>query len=96
MSITFVLKNIRLIRLERGFSQQILAEYLELTQSSYAKIERGETRLNLVDFLSICRFLNVDPASLLQSSLTLVQTDKRTRPAVENAVGASLCDSFLS
>lgn len=60
MGIPFILENIRLARTAKKISQQEVADYLYITQSSYAKIERGESRLGLDHFLKIADYLAID------------------------------------
>lgn len=42
-----ILKNIRLIRESKGFSQEQIAEMMKITQSQYARFERGATKTDL-------------------------------------------------
>jgi transcriptional regulator with XRE-family HTH domain len=37
-----ILENIKKIRKEKGYSQEYIASKLEMTQSGFAQIERGE------------------------------------------------------
>jgi transcriptional regulator with XRE-family HTH domain len=49
---------LRLLRSERRrarLTQLSLAEKLDLTQSQVSKIERGETRLDIIQLRSVCR-----------------------------------------
>ena len=42
-----ILKNIELIRVARGFSQEGMAAEMHKTQSSYARFEAGKTKIDL-------------------------------------------------
>jgi transcriptional regulator with XRE-family HTH domain len=42
-----ILKNIKLIRQEKGLSQENIAEELDLTASGYAQIEQGKINLTV-------------------------------------------------
>ena len=42
-----VVKNFRIIRESQGLSQEMVAEKMHKTQSSYARIERGATKIDL-------------------------------------------------
>jgi transcriptional regulator with XRE-family HTH domain len=42
-----VIKNIRIIRELKGYSQEYMAELMEITQSAYARFERGATKTDL-------------------------------------------------
>ena len=48
-----------------GFTQQALAKLLRRPQSYVSKYELAERRLDVIEFLHICRTLSVDPAQLL-------------------------------
>ncbi len=58
--VTVVLKSIRLARIERNRTQEFIATKLNLTQSYYAKIERGNAKLTLDLFLQLLDILEID------------------------------------
>ena len=60
-----VLENIRKRRKEKGISQKIMAELLNISQPGYQKIEQGENVLSIERFLEICRILEVDSYNVL-------------------------------
>lgn len=47
-------------RLKAGLTQQQLADKLERPQSYVAKYEGGERRIDIVEFISIARALDID------------------------------------
>lgn len=49
-----------------GFTQQQLALRLKRPQSFVSKYERGERRLDVVEFVTICRILAIDPCSIVR------------------------------
>lgn len=58
-----ILKNIRTIRELKGFSQEIVAEKLKMSQSQYARFERGVTKTDLKtlwDFATIVEYELID------------------------------------
>jgi transcriptional regulator with XRE-family HTH domain len=55
-----VLKSIRLARIERNHSQEFIATKLNLTQSYYAKIERGSAKLTIELFFRLLDILEID------------------------------------
>lgn len=55
-------------RRSRGLTQMELAAALGRPQSFVAKVERGERRLEVIEFLHLAKVLGVDPATF-QSSL---------------------------
>ena len=48
-------------RLERGLSMRALGEALEKPHSYIQKVESGERRLDVVEFVWYCRALGVEP-----------------------------------
>lgn len=60
------LEHVVAARKESGLTQQQLAERLGKPQSYVSKYERGERRLDVVEFLWIARALNIDPCRILK------------------------------
>lgn len=60
-----ILTKIREIRKKKGYKQAALAEELGISQSTYAKIEKGQQKLSLETFLSISQILSVTPTDIL-------------------------------
>ena len=56
-------------RKEAGISQQELARRLKRSQSFIAKIEVGERRIDVVEFIEIARALGREPVDLLAHAL---------------------------
>jgi transcriptional regulator with XRE-family HTH domain len=52
-------------RKEAGTTQQELAKQLKRPQSFVSKVERGERRLDVIEFLNIGRLVKADPYVLL-------------------------------
>lgn len=50
-----------------GITQSQLADRLGRPQSYVSKFERGERRLDVIEFLEVCRHLETDPYPLLRS-----------------------------
>ncbi|MXZ87430.1 MAG: helix-turn-helix transcriptional regulator [Gemmatimonadetes bacterium] len=48
-----------------GLTQHQLALRLNRPQSFVSKYERGERRLDVVEFVTICRILAIDPSSIV-------------------------------
>lgn len=59
-------EKIRLMRELKQWSQETVAEKLNLSTNGYAKIERGETKLNLPRLEQIATIFHVDLMDLLQ------------------------------
>lgn len=56
-------------RKSKGLSQMALAEELGRVQTFVSKYERGERRLDVVEFLDVASALSVDPHNLLRQLL---------------------------
>lgn len=59
---------IRAARLERGLSQEALADAAGIDRSHMGKIERGERNVSVLNVARACDALNVTMASLMASA----------------------------
>ena len=62
-------EKIRLARELNQWSQEEMAEKLEMSPSGYARIERGEVRLNIERLEQIAKILNIDISDLIQKDI---------------------------
>lgn len=53
-------------RRSRGLTQADLAAHLDRPQSYVSKFERGERRLDVIEFLEVARVLRIDAAALFK------------------------------
>ena len=53
-------------RREAGLTQQDLATRINRPQSFVSKYERGERRLDVLEFVMICHAVSVDPCSIIR------------------------------
>lgn len=60
-------------RREKGLTQQQVANRLGKPQSYVAKIEGGERRLDVVEFIDICRAMDVDPEHMFGNILQAIE-----------------------
>lgn len=60
-------KKIRTIRETRNWSQEDMAEKMNMSKNGYAKIERGETKLNLHKLEQIANIFNIDVLELIKN-----------------------------
>ncbi|GKX48895.1 helix-turn-helix domain-containing protein [Pectobacterium carotovorum] len=61
-----VIKALREARIAKGIiTQGNLALALDRPQSFIAKVENGERRLDIVEFIHIARLLSLDPTSII-------------------------------
>jgi transcriptional regulator with XRE-family HTH domain len=59
-------------RKSTGLTQQDLAARLSRPQSFIAKYEGGERRIDVVEFIAICRAISVDSSAVLRKLTKLV------------------------
>lgn len=62
-----ILKNIRFERLRKGYSQEVMAEMLGISQNAYSKMERGKTKLSISRLQNITHILGVSVEHLSYS-----------------------------
>jgi len=58
--------HVRELRLDKGISQEELADRCDLHRTFIGRIERGETNVTLLNIHKIARGLGVSPASLME------------------------------
>ena len=56
-----LLEWLRLRRFDSGLTMRELGELLHVPHSWIGKVEQGERRLDLVEFIMVCSALNCDP-----------------------------------
>lgn len=61
-----VIHALKAARIKQNITQKELAQALNRPQSFIAKVENGERRLDVVEFVHIARLLNLDFAKLLE------------------------------
>lgn len=53
-------------RQELGLSQRALCEKMNVVSSFVGKVETGDRRLDIFEFIAYCKGLDLDPLSVLQ------------------------------
>ncbi|MFH7014705.1 helix-turn-helix domain-containing protein [Flavobacterium sp. FlaQc-47] len=53
-------EKIRKIRIIKGYSQEYIADLLEISQSAYSDIERGKTKINLERLRKVALIFELD------------------------------------
>lgn len=61
-----VIKALREARIAKGVTQENLAQALDRPQSFIAKVENGERRLDIVEFVHIAHLLSLEPSVLIK------------------------------
>ena len=82
-----IYEKIRALREERQWSQEELAAKLGLSANGYAKIERGETRLNLPRLEQLAEVFDTD-------ILTLIIPDDSKYSLSINNIGDNISDNY--
>ncbi|MEY2666676.1 MAG: hypothetical protein RLZZ384_847 [Pseudomonadota bacterium] len=101
-------KKIRFLRLNKGWSQETMADKLNMSPNGYGSIERGETNVQISRILQIAKLFDVNASDLLQevegnnifnsmgSHNTEIQNNNNSRcyfGASESNYGQSECQS---
>lgn len=69
------LKLIISARKQAGFTQQQLAQKLKKPQSYISKYERGERRLDVVEFLEIAEIIDIQPCEVLRKLMLMSESE---------------------
>lgn len=65
-------EKIKIIRELRGFSQEYMANKLEVAQNTYSKIETGQTKLTAEMLKKISDLLGVSPVDILSNQPAII------------------------
>lgn len=68
-------------RTAAGLTQADLAKKLGRLQSFVSKYERGERRLDVIEFLEVAHALDIDPSDFIRRLDQTTTTKRRTRPS---------------
>ncbi len=60
--------KIRIIRTSKGYTQEYIAEKLNIDPVNYGRIERGLSKLTIERFLKIAEILEINPSELLDKA----------------------------
>lgn len=62
-----IIKKLREARRNQGLTQAAVAEQLGKPQSFLAKVENGERRLDVIEFIHLAQLLSLDPAEVIKT-----------------------------
>ncbi|TPG41509.1 helix-turn-helix domain-containing protein [Flavobacterium pectinovorum] len=79
-------EKIRKIRIIKGYSQEYMADLLELSQSAYFDIERGKTKINLERLRKVALIFELDVNFILDfdGNQFLTKTTKTNIKEIDN------------
>lgn len=62
-------KNLQSARIEKGFTQEELAEHADLDRTYISLLERGKRNPSLICLLTLCKALKINTSDLCDSIL---------------------------
>ena len=60
-----VLDKIRLIRIDKGYSQEYMADKLNISQAKYSRLENGTTEFSIAVLEKLILLLEIHPKEIL-------------------------------
>lgn len=81
---TLVANKLKTLRKQKGLSQEEVADYLHISQPTYARIEKGESSSWASYITNICNLYEIAPEELLKQESIQIGTIKDTNGAVFN------------
>lgn len=76
--------NIRKQREKKGFSQEYMANSLEISQASYARLENEDTKITIDRLYRIAEVLNVNITDFLEIDKISIQTQNNNDGSYAN------------
>jgi transcriptional regulator with XRE-family HTH domain len=74
--------KIRLLREEKGLSQENLASYLEITQSNYARLEKDDNRISVPRLLIIAKTLETTVSEIVGEKANTIVNQNNNHEAI--------------
>ena len=72
-----VVRNFRLIRENKGLSQETVAEKMHKTQSSYARVERGATKIDLETLFMFAKVMDMSVIDIIAYPKKMVEEGEK-------------------
>ncbi|MCT4641296.1 MAG: helix-turn-helix transcriptional regulator [Bacteriovoracaceae bacterium] len=60
------MNELRKLRLKKKYTQRQVAIIAGITQGTYSRIENAKLELTAIQWIKICKFLNIDPMIILK------------------------------
>lgn len=77
-------ERLKKIRIEKGLTQDNMADMLYISQNSYHKLENGHTKMSLDKFIDICNVLQVEMAEIINGPEIVYKFSKHyNRPEIK-------------
>lgn len=77
-------KKIKSLRTIKGLSQEQAADYLKISQSTYARIEKGDTNSWVTYLEPLSRLYNIQPEDLLKQDTVKIDNLQNNSGAIYN------------
>lgn len=77
-------KKIRALREMKGYSQEFMAEKLNISQKQYSRIESGNVRMDIDRLKEISAVLEIDPSILLHDDTYTFNNFKKSNNLANN------------
>ena len=58
-------ERIKEVRYKKGFTQDNMADMLNISQNAYHKLENGHSKMSLSRFIDICKVLEIEVSELI-------------------------------
>ncbi len=78
-----ILNNIKAIRESKGYSQDQIADLLKISQSQYARFERGITKTDLQTLYKFAKALEVELIDIITYPKKYIDIDMRPSERIE-------------
>lgn len=70
LTIFLDIEKVKILRKIKGYTQSEIAYILNIEQSTYSKLEKGITRIDVERLFKLSQILEVNPTDLLQNTST--------------------------